>query len=288
MTVFFNAMFFKQLMHLLMFFMSKTIKRFSLVFVLFLTVALLSEAQNRSKTHDVYEALTGVDIKVDGKMSDWDGVFDAVVGTNGKPFIDLPAGDGGNKAFQEHDGGKWNGKDDHRTGIMMVWNPDAFYVGLLVTDDKHDDPPNGWNGDALQFALETSGKRKAGKEMLLYNVGLSKGKLIINNEKEGKNGLGERAYFRPFVSALSRRAPIQLSAAPRSRVGGTGCPLSPPVVGRFESEDVTVRAGRFAGLLIPGGGAQLAAETIANSPAENLSNFCCAVNGHPSGLVKRW
>ena len=141
--------------------MSKSVKRFSLVSVLLLTVALLSEAQNRSKTHDVYEALTGVNIKVDGKMSDWDGVFDAVVGTNGKPFIDLPAGDGG----------KWNGKDGHRTGIMMVWNPEAFYVGLLVTDDKHDDPPNGWNGDTLQFALETSGKRKAGKEMLLYKCG---------------------------------------------------------------------------------------------------------------------
>ena len=33
---------------------------------------------------------------------------------------------------------------------------------------------------------------------------------------------------------------------------------------------------------------QLTAETIANTPAENLSNFCCAVNGHPSGRVKRW
>ncbi|MDP6596652.1 MAG: hypothetical protein QGI86_12390 [Candidatus Poribacteria bacterium] len=172
--------------------MNRSIKRFSLVFVLLLNVALLSEAQNRSKTHDVYEALTGVDIKVDGKMSDWDGVFDAVVGTNGKPFIDLPAGDGGKKAFQEHGGGKWNGKDDHRTGIMMVWNPDAFYVGLLVTDDKHDDPPNGWNGDTLQFALETSGKRKAGLPMILYNMGLAKGKMVINNEKAGKNGLGDK------------------------------------------------------------------------------------------------
>ena len=41
-------------------FMSKSVKRFSLVSVLLLTVALLSEAQNRSKTHDVYEALTRV------------------------------------------------------------------------------------------------------------------------------------------------------------------------------------------------------------------------------------
>ena len=40
--------------------MSKSVKRFSLVSVLLLTVALLSEAQNRSKTHDVYEALTRV------------------------------------------------------------------------------------------------------------------------------------------------------------------------------------------------------------------------------------
>ena len=84
---------------------------YTLLLVVFFTC--LTFAQNRSKTHDVYNVLTGVHIKIDGKMSDWDGVLDTVVGKNGKPFIDLPAGDGGKKAFQEHGGGKWNGKDDH-------------------------------------------------------------------------------------------------------------------------------------------------------------------------------
>ncbi len=163
---------------------------YTLLLVVFFTC--LTSAQNRSKTHDIYNVLTGVDIKIDGKMSDWDGVLDTVVGKNGKPFIDLPAGDGGKKAFQEHGGGKWNGKDDHRTGIMMVWQPDAFYVGLVVTDDKHDDPPNGWNGDTLQMALEMSGKRKAGIPMLLYNMGVAQGKIVIHNEEAGKNGLTEK------------------------------------------------------------------------------------------------
>ena len=179
--------------------MFKTIRLTSciILFTLLMNILFihLASAQNRSKTHDVYNALTGVDIKIDGKMSDWDGVFDAVVGTDGKPFIDLPAGDGGKKAFQEHGGGKWNGKDDHRTGIMMVWQPDAFYVGLIVTDDKHDDPPNGWNGDTLQMALEMSGKRKAGIPMILYNMGVSAGKLVIHNEEAGKNGLTEKDFM---------------------------------------------------------------------------------------------
>lgn len=178
--------------------MFKTIRLTShiILFTLLMNILFihLASAQNRSKTHDIYNALTGVDIKIDGKMSDWDGVFDTVVGTNGEPFIDLPAGDGGKKSFEGHAGGTWDGEEDHRVGIMMVWQPDAFYIGLIVTDENHDGPPNAgaaWNGDSLQMALEMTGKRKAGIPMLLYNMGASGGKLFISNEAPGKNGLTE-------------------------------------------------------------------------------------------------
>ncbi|MFP6723998.1 MAG: hypothetical protein VCF25_27590 [Candidatus Poribacteria bacterium] len=54
-------------------------KYFSISLGLFaLAIILLSavpaEAQWRSKTHDKYEAVTGVKIKIDGNLSDWAGV----------------------------------------------------------------------------------------------------------------------------------------------------------------------------------------------------------------------
>ena len=131
----------------------------ALALMLFGTIS--ADAQWRSKTHDVYEALTGVNIKVDGDVADWDGVLEAVTGTDGKPFtgVELEI----NKPFQEHDGGKWAGADDHETSVMMVWEPATFYIGLIVTDDTHENAANsGWNGDAFQLAFEMSGKRKPG------------------------------------------------------------------------------------------------------------------------------
>ena len=59
----------------------------ALALMLFGTIS--ADAQWRSKTYDVYEALTGVNIKVDGDVADWDGVLEAVTGTDGKPFTDV-------------------------------------------------------------------------------------------------------------------------------------------------------------------------------------------------------
>ena len=65
-------------------------------------------AQWRSKTHDVYNALTGIDVKIDGELDEWEGVLDRVTGTDGKPFCGVEYS--GN-VFQEHNGGKWEGSE---------------------------------------------------------------------------------------------------------------------------------------------------------------------------------
>lgn len=154
----------------------------SIFLVFFILVTLPVKAQWRSKTHDEYKAYTAdgsvLDIKIDGKFNDWDGILEgprAVVGTNGKPFkgVKNETQAGGEKVFEEWDGGKWKGKADHETGVMFVWKPDAFYIGLIVTDDEHENKANSaWDGDSVQLAFEMSGKRAAGSKLHLINWAL--------------------------------------------------------------------------------------------------------------------
>jgi hypothetical protein len=159
--------------------------------LLVLLVSTVADAQWRSKTHDEYKALTGIDVKIDGDLGEWDGVLDTVKGTNGKPFCGVEYE--GN-VFQEHGGGKWKGADDHETCFMIVWDSKAVYIGLIVTDDEHEHAAAaGWNGDGAQLAFEMSGKRTAGIQMFLYNIGLDdKAKDILPgalNENPGGGGI---------------------------------------------------------------------------------------------------
>ena len=159
--------------------------------LLVLLATTVADAQWRSKTHDEYKALTGIDVKIDGDLGEWDGVLDTVTGTDGKPFCGVEYS--GN-VFQEHGGGKWNGADDHETCFMIVWDSKAVYLGLIVTDDEHEHAAAAaWNGDGAQLAFEMSGKRTAGIQMFLYNIGLDdKAKDILPgalNENPGGTGI---------------------------------------------------------------------------------------------------
>ncbi len=151
-------------------------------------------AQWRSKTHDVYNALTippGVDIKVGDFSEYWEGVFETVKGTDGEIFCGVEYS--GN-VFQEHNGGKWKGPDDHQTCFAILWDPEAIYISIAVNDDEHEHAAAAaWNGDGAQLALEMSGKRSSGLPMWLYNIGLDdKAKDILPgalNENPGGEGI---------------------------------------------------------------------------------------------------
>ncbi len=163
----------------------------AITLLLFLT-SVAAHAQWRSKTHDVYNALQNtLDIKIDGELDDaegWEGVFDTVKGTNGEPFCGVKNdtdGAGAEKAFESHGGGDWKGADDHETCFAIVWEPDAVYIGLSVTDDEHQNGGGQWNGDSLQLAFEPTGKRDGGLTLFLYNVALgndAKNMLPVHNE----------------------------------------------------------------------------------------------------------
>ena len=169
-------------------------------YVILATVGLIlfsgvtANAQWRSKTHDVYNAFAippGVDIEIGDFSEYWDGVFEEVKGTDGTTFCGVEYS--GN-VFEEHNGGKWDGPDDHQTCFALLWEPEAVYLSLRVTDDEHEHAAAAaWNGDGAQLAFEMSGKRSAGLPMWLYNVGLDdEAKDVLQlalNENPGGDGL---------------------------------------------------------------------------------------------------
>ena len=167
-------------------------KKFMIAITLLIFFACVAaDAQWRSKTHDVYNAPTGIDVKIDGNLDEWDGVLESVKGTDGKPFCGVEFENVG--AFQEHGGGKWKGADDHETCFMIVWNPDAVYLALSVTDDSHEHAKGQvWNGDAAQLAFEPTGERNPVRNDILYNAGLdhaAKNLLLHNETLRGNPGL---------------------------------------------------------------------------------------------------
>ncbi len=162
-------------------------KKFMVVIpILLLLTSVAADAQWRNKTHDVYNALQRtLDITIDGELNDdegWEGVIDTVKGTNGDPFcgVEFEALDGAVDVFEEHQTGKWDGADDHETCFAIVWDPDAIYIALSVTDDEHQNGGAAWNGDSLQMAFEPTGKRAG--TLFLYNIALA-ADLIIHNER---------------------------------------------------------------------------------------------------------
>lgn len=173
-------------------------KRFLIVVpLMLLLICLTADAQWRSKTHDVYNALTGLEIEIDGNLDEWDGVLDTVKGTNGEPFcgVEFQNNDGKTRAFEEHGGGKWDGPDDHETCFMIVWDSEAIYLALSVTDDEHQNGGgNAWSGDGAQISFDPTGERKAGNKIFLYNgaVDQSAKNIIpshLNERVHGSSGL---------------------------------------------------------------------------------------------------
>ena len=166
--------------------------------VTFLTIDF-ADAQWRSETHDVYNAPTGVDVTIDGKLDEWVDVKNSVTGTDGTPFcgLEFEANGGVIKVFEEYQTGKWNNAADHTTCFMIVWNADALYLALEVTDDEFEHGGgNPWEGDGAQIAFEPSGKREANLQLFLYNVAL-------NNSAENiiTSNLNERTHGEPGLDA---------------------------------------------------------------------------------------
>ena len=170
----------------------------AITLLLFLTT-VVAHAQWRSKTHDVYNALQKpADITIDGELDDdegWEGAIETVKGTDGKPFcgVEFENKDEKVRVFEEYNGGKWNGPEDHETCFAIFWDPETIYIGIRVTDDEHEHAAGAaHNGDAVQLAFEPTGKREPVRTDILYNVGLddnAKNILLLNETLRGNPGL---------------------------------------------------------------------------------------------------
>ena len=92
----------------------------------------------------LYDA-QGASITLDGDASDWaDAEFKS----------QIPFEKGGELVlFEEYGGGTWSGPADHSSAVAFAWDAESLYVGVVVTDDTHQNPGDGWNGDSIQMVF---------------------------------------------------------------------------------------------------------------------------------------
>ena len=87
--------------------------------------------------------------------------------------------------FEEFAGGTWSGPVYHSSAVAFAWDAENLYVGVVVTDDTHQNTGNGWNGDSIQMVFANAAQDTVTH---LYNYGLSDaGDVVINNER-GQGG----------------------------------------------------------------------------------------------------
>ena len=105
-------------------------------------------------------------IVLDGNLSEWGGP--AIV----NPRFSIPkgSGDAGTLVTFESLGGDWTGASDHSTLLQILFDQVNVYVGLIVTDEYHENAANsGWNGDSVQLMIANP-TRDA--QVALYNYAL--------------------------------------------------------------------------------------------------------------------
>lgn len=122
---------------------------------------------------EFYTAIKAVDpIVLDGNLDEWSGAQ-----VLADPLISVPKGSGSNPDvegelvnFESHQGGTWNGPDDHTSAVRVVYDDDNVYFGFVVTDDYHENSrASAWNGDSVQLMIANDTQDT---QIALYNYAL--------------------------------------------------------------------------------------------------------------------
>src|SRR5207247_9958527 len=59
--------------------------------------------------------------------------------------------------FEEFNGGTWTGPDDQTSAVQITYDADNVYLGVVVTDDYHENSANSaWNGDSVQLMIDSA------------------------------------------------------------------------------------------------------------------------------------
>src|SRR5438132_13490270 len=109
-------------------------------------------------------------IVLDGDLTEWSGVtviadpksaIPKFSGTNANPNYVL---------FEEFAGGTWSGPDDQTSAVQIVYDADNVYIGVVVTDDYHENiSGNAWDGDSIQIMIADATRTQ---QIALYNYAL--------------------------------------------------------------------------------------------------------------------
>ncbi|MFT5188726.1 MAG: hypothetical protein ACI957_001748, partial [Verrucomicrobiales bacterium] len=120
-------------------------------------------------------------IVLDGNLSEWASAK-AIVNPRFRPGAD---GTDDLVTFEPFGGGTWDGPADQSSTVFVTYDDDNVYVGVVVTDDYHENAAvSAWNGDAVQLMI-ANGARDT--QVGLYNFALggvdgALGALVVNDE----------------------------------------------------------------------------------------------------------
>ncbi len=139
---------------------------------------ILGERQLTLSAEDMLYDARGASIAADGDASDWaDAEFKSQI-----PFEK----DGELVLFEEYGGGKWNGPSDHSSAVAFAWDAENLYVGIVVTDDTHQNEGMAvWNGDSVQMVFANATQDTVTH---IYSYGLSDGGDVMVHNERGPGG----------------------------------------------------------------------------------------------------
>ena len=128
-----------------------------------------AQANDIEPGNEEYTAVeTANAIVPDGDLSEWPAGLDKIV----DPRFSIPkgSGDGGDLVVFEVLGGDYTGPEDQSSSLQIVWNGDNVYIGLVVTDEYHENAANSaWNGDSVQLMIANDARDV---QVALYNYAL--------------------------------------------------------------------------------------------------------------------
>ena len=145
----------------------------ALLFALAVGMPYLTAQELSLSEADMKYDAQNASITLDGDASDWaDLEFKS----------QIPFEKGGELVlFEEYGGGTWSGPADHSSAVAFAWDASNLYIGVVITDDTHQNGGSGWNGDAIQMVFANAAQDTVTH---LYNYGLSDdGDVVIHNEK---------------------------------------------------------------------------------------------------------
>jgi hypothetical protein len=138
-------------------------------------------------------------IVLDGALGEWPGypivnpLFSIEENTGGTPDENLVlhrAWPAGNNSFDGTEA-------DQSSALQVTYDADNLYIGLVVTDDYHQNNNSAWNGDSVQMNI-ANGARDTTVALYNYALGGSEGALgdvIIMHEKRPAGGTDTTAVI---------------------------------------------------------------------------------------------